>query len=76
MVRLDVDDMEGYDKDIFGGLLISVNLAGVTLITFDALLNASASPLRVFMRMVRRKHRHSGTFKGITDAEVDDPDKY
>ena len=76
MVRLDVDDMEGYDKDILGVLLIFVNLAGVALVTFDALLNSTSSPLRSFMRLVRRKHRHNGTLKGITGAEVKDPDQY
>ncbi|GMH76607.1 hypothetical protein TrLO_g8011, partial [Triparma laevis f. longispina] len=63
LIRVQVDDRDGYDQAIFGVILIAVNSAGIVLV----LSSIAIKPLQLLIRAMANHHRHEGTINGLTD---------
>ena len=72
IVRLRVNETEGYDNNVFGLLLIAINSAGLTLVVFQTLYGPVASVLKYF----HKKHKHNASLKGFKPSYVKDRKGY
>ncbi|GMH79530.1 hypothetical protein TL16_g08175 [Triparma laevis f. inornata] len=62
IVRIEVDQIDSYNQDTFGIMLIGVNLVGVLMVSS----NLIHQPLLYFIKLVSSKNRHDGYIKGLT----------
>jgi len=53
---------EDYDKTVFGVLLVLINLLGIFMVVFAALIK----PAKKLLRLLGRKHIHNALLKGVT----------
>jgi len=62
LTKMGVDDEEGYDDNMFGALLIMINLLGIFIVVFAALIK----PTKKILKVLGRKHIHNAPLKGLT----------
>ncbi|GMI05582.1 hypothetical protein TrVE_jg1080 [Triparma verrucosa] len=68
IMKVEVDETDGYDQNLFGLVLIVVNIAGVVILLARFLVG----PFKKGLKVLTKKLEHSGSIKGIT-ADHDDP---
>jgi hypothetical protein len=67
LVKVNVDDDDKYDQDVFGLLLIFVTCSGFAL----TVLGWMVKPTSRFIKSLAPKHVHDSPLKGLTDAHAD-----
>ena len=68
LVRVEVDN--AYDQDMFGFLLVGINLAGIAMVFASTLLE----PIFWFGNLLDHKHEHDAFIKGLTEDHDQDLD--
>ncbi|GMI17565.1 hypothetical protein TrLO_g3910 [Triparma laevis f. longispina] len=61
LTRVEIDKTENYDMDMFGYLLIAVNLLVIFLFVCQGLVH----PWKIFVKKVSRTHIHGGYLRGL-----------
>ena len=65
--RVNVDETDNYDQDMFGVVLIFVNSIGATMVVFSMIVK----PMARTINLLSSKHVHDAPLKGITEAQDD-----
>lgn len=68
IMKVEVDETDGYDQKLLGLVLIAVNIAGV----FTLVIRFLAKPFKKLLKLLTKKFEHQGDIKGIT-MDHDDP---
>ncbi|GMH93508.1 hypothetical protein TL16_g12646 [Triparma laevis f. inornata] len=68
IMKVEVDETDGYDQKLLGLVLIAVNIAGVFIIVIRFL----SKPFKKLLKLLTKKFEHQGGIKGIT-MDHDDP---
>ena len=67
LIRVKIDETDGYDETIFGGILIAVNLAGIVMVLSSMLIK----PFQILIKSFANHHKHDAKLKGLGQQHDD-----